>query len=205
MPTTTFQLPELQFDHQEQCYRNESGQSTTELVAQMTAPLSATYQLTRFCNLKCVYCSEPPDGVSTPLGLHLERVDRLAGMRRIIVAGGEPMVYKHFWPFMEYLRDRFEVVVLSTNAVFIGPDEASRLKELVDYVDVTLDGPRRQHNAIRGDYAKVTRGMMSVAIAGIPLSAICVYMPAEQPDSRNLLKATPAGQSRCHALYSSTR
>lgn len=174
-----FQLPELYFDSVDQCYRTDEDNSTEALVERMSVPLSATYQLTRFCNLKCVYCSEPPDGVSTPLEIHKDRVDRLKGMRRIIVAGGEPMVYKHFWPFMEYLRDKFEVVVLSTNAVMIGPDEAARLRDLVDYVDVTLDGPRRQHDAIRGSYFKVTRGLMSLSLAGIPLSAICVYMPAE--------------------------
>lgn len=183
------QLPELRFDHVEQCYRTADTNSTEDLIEKMTVPLSATYQLTRFCNLKCVYCSEPPDGVSTKLDVHLERIDRLAGMRRIIVAGGEPMVYKHFWPFMEYIRDKFEVVVLSTNAVMIGPDEAARLEGLVDYIDITLDGPRRQHDAIRGDYPKVTRGLMAVALARIPLSVICVYMPPE----RNMLAAPRPG------------
>jgi MoaA/NifB/PqqE/SkfB family radical SAM enzyme len=163
----------------------------------MSLPLSATYQLTRFCNLKCTYCSEPPDGVSTPLEVHKDRADRLRGMRRIIVAGGEPMVYKHFWPFMEYIRDKFEVVVLSTNAVFIDPNAAARLKDLVDYVDVTLDGPRLQHNAIRGDYPKVTRGLMSLSLAGIPLSVICVYMPPE----RDLLKkARPGNRDVMHLI-----
>ncbi|UGT64425.1 radical SAM protein [Nocardia asteroides] len=197
LDTAAFQLPELHFDHVEQCYRTDDANSTEELIARMHVPLSATYQLTRFCNLKCVYCSEPPDGISTKLDVHLERVDRLTGMRRIIVAGGEPMVYKHFWPFMEYIRDKFEVVVLSTNAVMIGPDEAARLKDLVDYIDVTLDGPRRQHDAIRGNYPKVTRGLMSVALAQIPLSVICVYMPAE----RNLLtKPRPGNRDVIHYI-----
>ncbi|MNS95681.1 Antilisterial bacteriocin subtilosin biosynthesis protein AlbA [compost metagenome] len=159
----------------------------------MTVPLSLTYQLTRACNLRCVYCSEPPGIRGTSLESHLEKVDRLKGVRRIIVAGGEPMVYKHFWPFMEYLRDKFELVVLSTNAVFIGPEQAARLKDLVDYIDVTLDGPRLQHDRIRGQYTKVTKGLMSISLAGIPLSVICVYMPAERQDLSNMLKAPRPG------------
>lgn len=194
---TGFQLPELHFDHVEQCYRTDTANATEELVDKMTLPLSATYQLTRFCNLKCVYCSEPPDGVSTPLAIHKDHIDRLQGMRRIIVAGGEPMVYKHFWPFMEYIRDKFEVVVLSTNATMIGPEQAERLRGLVDYVDVTLDGPRRQHEAIRGQYKKVTRGLMSLSLAGIPLSVICVYMPPE----RNLFsEPRPGNRDSIHYI-----
>lgn len=195
--TGAFPLPELRFDHVEQCYQTDASNSTEALVQKMTLPLSATYQLTRFCNLRCVYCSEPPDGISTPLEVHKERVDKLRGMRRIIVAGGEPMVYKHFWPFMEYVRDKFELVVLSTNATMIGSKEADRLKELVDYVDVTLDGPRRQHDAIRGNYLKVTHGLMSLSLANIPLSVICVYMPPE----RNLLeKPRPGNRDVVHYI-----
>lgn len=179
MASAALQFPELQFNHGLQCYEAPDSVAVDELLASSSYPLSATYQLTRFCDLQCVYCSEPPDGVRTPLDVHKDRIDRLAGMRRIIVAGGEPMMYKYFWEFMEYLQGKFELIVLSTNATQIGPNEAARLKDLVHYVDVTLDGPRRQHDAIRGNYEKVTRGLKSLSLAGIPLSVICVYMPAE--------------------------
>jgi pyruvate-formate lyase-activating enzyme len=29
-------------------------------------------------------------------------IDKLAGMRRIIFSGGEPMQYKYFWDALEY-------------------------------------------------------------------------------------------------------
>jgi sulfatase maturation enzyme AslB (radical SAM superfamily) len=66
--------------------------------------------------------------------------------------------------------------VLSTNASYISRDDAARLKELVHYVDITVDGPRRQHNDIRGNYDKVIRGLSRVAEEEIPLSVICVFM-----------------------------
>jgi Radical SAM superfamily/4Fe-4S single cluster domain len=99
-----------------------------------------------------------------------------AGMRRIIFSGGEPMAYKNFWRVLEHAQGKFDLIVLSTNASYISRDDAARLKELVHYVDITVDGPRRQHNDIRGNYDKVIRGLSRVAEEEIPLSVICVFM-----------------------------
>jgi MoaA/NifB/PqqE/SkfB family radical SAM enzyme len=168
-------LPGLTFDDEKQCFQAEPS-PTEELLAQMDRPLSLTFQLTRNCNFKCVYCSEPPGIRTRPVEEMLEMVDKLAGMRRIIFSGGEPMAYKHFWRVLEHAQGKFELIVLSTNASYIGRDDAARLKDLVDYIDITVDGPRRQHNDIRGNYDKVIRGLSRVAEEEIPLSVICVFM-----------------------------
>jgi MoaA/NifB/PqqE/SkfB family radical SAM enzyme len=149
---------------------------TGDLLNEMDIPLSLTFQLTRNCNFKCVYCSEPPGIRSRSLPELLDMVDKLSGMRRIIFSGGEPMAYKHFWTVLEHAQGKFGRIVLSTNASFITRDAAARLKDLVHYIDITVDGPRRQHNLIRGNYDKVIRGLSRVAEEEIPLSIICVYM-----------------------------
>ena len=169
-------LPQVVFDDDQQCFTTGLTETTEQLVSGMTMPLSATFQLTRNCNFKCVYCSEPPGIRTRTLDEVLEMIDKLAGMRRIIFSGGEPMAYKHFWKCLEYAHGKFERIVLSTNASMITRDGAARLRDLVDYVDITVDGPRRQHNEIRGQYDKVIRGLSRVAEEGIPLSVICVYM-----------------------------
>jgi len=173
-------LPSIRFNHDKQHFESTSPAAIQVVVNGMTKPLSLTFQLTRACNFKCIYCSEPPGIRSLPLEQLKGMIDRLAGMRRIILSGGEPMAYRHFWEILEYARERFEIVVLSTNASRITHENAQRLKELVDYVDVTVDGPRRQHNAIRGHYDAVMHGLMHVASARIPLSVICVYLPGNQ-------------------------
>lgn len=169
-------LPQLVFDSHAQCFTAPGGHQTTELVAQMDRPLSVTFQLTRDCNFSCVYCSEPPGIRTRSYEEVLTMIDKLSGMRRIILSGGEPMRYKHFWEVLEYCQDRFEQVVLSTNASMITRDGAARLRTLVDYIDITVDGPRAQHDQIRGNYDLVLRGLRRVAEEGIPLSVICVYM-----------------------------
>src|SRR5256885_4869241 len=93
--------------------------STDALLSEMVIPLSLTFQLTRNCNFKCVYCSEPPGIRSRRLGELLDMVDKLPGMRRIIFSGGEPMAYKHFWTVLEHAQGKFDRIVLSTNASLI--------------------------------------------------------------------------------------
>jgi MoaA/NifB/PqqE/SkfB family radical SAM enzyme len=158
-------VDEVTFDDERQIFTSD-GMSTKELVARMDIPLSLTFQLTRNCNFKCVYCSEPPGIRSRSLEELLGMVDKLSGMRRIIFSGGEPMAYKHFWKVIEYAQGKFERIVLSTNASFITRDAAARLRDLVHYVDITVDGPRRQHNEIRGQYDKVIRGLSRIAEEG---------------------------------------
>ncbi|RZS44418.1 MoaA/NifB/PqqE/SkfB family radical SAM enzyme [Herbihabitans rhizosphaerae] len=165
----------VRFDDDRQIFTTDDI-TTDELVSRMEIPLSLTFQLTRNCNFKCVYCSEPPGIRSRSLEELLEMVDKLSGMRRIIFSGGEPMAYKHFWKVVEHAQGKFERIVLSTNASFITRDAAARLKDLVHYIDITVDGPRRQHNEIRGQYDKVIRGLSRIAEEDIPLSVICVYM-----------------------------
>jgi MoaA/NifB/PqqE/SkfB family radical SAM enzyme len=181
-------LPEVQFDSTDQCYKTSDELAVEDLIGSMTMPLSATYQLTRECNLRCAYCSEPPGIDTSSLEMHKEKIDKLAGMRRIILSGGEPMDYPHFWEILDYVQDKFELIVLSTNATRIKADEAGRLRGKVDYVDVTVDGPRYQHNRIRGSYDAVIEGLMWLKLNRVPLSVICVYMPAEKLDAANLLK-----------------
>lgn len=167
------------FDDERQIFTADDS-TTDDLLDRMDIPLSLTFQLTRNCNFKCVYCSEPPGIRSRAPGELLEMVDKLSGMRRIIFSGGEPMAYKHFWQVLEHAQGKFERIVLSTNASFITRDAAARLKDLVHYIDITVDGPRRQHDMIRGNYDKVIRGLSRVAEEGIPLSVICVFMGANK-------------------------
>lgn len=189
-------LPGVRFDAKDQCYKTDDEADLDAMVATMTMPLSATYQLTRDCNLACAYCSEPPGIQSSTLDQHRQKIDKLSGMRRIILSGGEPMDYPHFWEILDYVQGKFELIVLSTNATRIKTGAAERLKGKVDYVDVTVDGPRYQHNRIRGRYDDVIEGLMRLRLADIPISVICVYMPAEAIDPRRDLLHRPRPTNR---------
>jgi sulfatase maturation enzyme AslB (radical SAM superfamily) len=51
--------------------------------------------------------------------------------------------------------------------------------------DITVDGPRRRHNDIRGNYDKVIRGLSRLA-EETPQSVICVFMTSCQADESEL-------------------
>ena len=85
------------FDADAQCFKAPGLEKTATLVAQMDRPLSLTFQLTRDCNFSCTYCSEPPGITTRSHEELLAMIDKLSGMRRIILSGDEPMRYKYFW------------------------------------------------------------------------------------------------------------
>jgi MoaA/NifB/PqqE/SkfB family radical SAM enzyme len=170
----------LAFNDVTQCFVQTGEQSVDTLVDTMTIPLSLTFQLTRNCNLRCIYCSEPPGIRERQYEQMIAMLDKLAGMRRIIFSGGEPMLHPRFWDILEHVQGKFEKIVLSTNATRITAQNVGRLRELVHYIDITVDGPRRQHDGIRGNYDSVMRGLIQVAAAGIPFSTICVFLPGNR-------------------------
>jgi sulfatase maturation enzyme AslB (radical SAM superfamily) len=72
-------LPTLSFNDQTQRFENKLDEDTLSLIEQMDKPLSLTFQLTRNCNLRCVYCSELPGIASIKLEMMKEMIDKLTG------------------------------------------------------------------------------------------------------------------------------
>lgn len=142
----------------------------------LTGPLTVTLQVTRGCNLRCIYCSES-EFVQAPTLPQVEAmVDNLSGVTRLIVSGGEPTLRKDLEPILERCRDRFQIVALASNATRINHSTAEMLSRYVDYVDVTIDGPRAIHNAIRGSYDQVIEGLWNLKRVGLEFSVVMVLL-----------------------------
>jgi len=138
-------------------------------------PLSVSLQVTRDCDLKCSYCSEVGAMPNPSITTIKKMISNLRGVKRIILTGGEPLMRDDIAEIAEYLRElRFETVSLATNGVLMKPDLAQSLKSLVDYVDVTIDGPRKIHNRIRGKYDEIVEGIRVLHNTGINFSIVTV-------------------------------
>jgi MoaA/NifB/PqqE/SkfB family radical SAM enzyme len=140
-------------------------------------PFSATFAVTNRCNLRCTYCNCP---FIDPTNLDLERIatlfDRLKrmGVRRLGLAGGEPMMR----------RDIGEIVALAkSNGFYVSLNSNLTLYErhperiaLADLVYTSLDGDESAHVAARGEgsYAGVLRAVQDLIAGGKPVIAICV-------------------------------
>lgn len=140
-------------------------------------PLTMTLQVTRKCNLKCIYCSENIS-LSEPSTEELNHlISKLKKVKRIIVSGGEPLMRKDIFSILKRLKRDKHIISLATNATLITPEIALHLKGLVDYADITIDGPRNIHNSIRGNYDEILKGVLNLKNAGVDYSFVTVLLP----------------------------
>lgn len=141
------------------------------LAAAATRPLSIILQVTKRCNFDCSFCSETLQ-VPDPT---LETLDiiraSLAGVQRVFLSGGEPLLRRDFLDVVDLYRDF--VIGIPTNATR-GLIHAKGLADKVAFVNVGLEGPRATTNRVRGDYDSVMRGVRAFLDAGLPISLSAV-------------------------------
>jgi MoaA/NifB/PqqE/SkfB family radical SAM enzyme len=163
-------MNDIIFDRKEQHFRLEGE----ELVIPKY-PLTVTLQITRKCNLHCIYCSEP-EYISDP---SLEQIKKmlknLQGVNRIIISGGEPTLRTDLITILEICRKNFDIVALASNGINIDSEMAKKLS-CVNYVDVTIDGPREIHDKIRGEYDQIIHGLWNLKQAGREFSIVMVLL-----------------------------
>ena len=135
--------------------------------------------LTQRCNLRCAHCflGDKAGGdngaalVDLPIDqaeAALKEFDSLGGLR-LLLTGGEPLLYPGFWEINALLpRHGFRTVLL-TNGTLL----ASCAAQLnVQEVQVSLDGWEEAHDALRGkgSFRKALRGLEAAREAGLDVS-----------------------------------
>lgn len=107
--------------------------------------------ITDQCNLRCRHCyiGEP---TRQELSLHeiTSVLDEFEGMQglRVLISGGEPLMYSEFERLNEYLRDYPLRIVLLTNGLLLTEKRLCNLS--VDEIQISIDGIGSAHEAIRG-------------------------------------------------------
>lgn len=135
--------------------------------------ISAKWDLTSNCNLRCSHCSvanmyfdkqNPVKDLSQHERLTI--VDRLAdgGVTSLSLLGGEPLTLREdLWALLEHAKKRQLSVHLVTNATLLNSDASKRLIDCgLDRLVVSIDGPTAGiHNKIRGNrtFEKTTRNL----------------------------------------------
>ncbi|MCX8072305.1 MAG: radical SAM protein [Candidatus Binatia bacterium] len=151
-------------------------------------PFSATFAVTNRCNLRCSYCNSPfLDPTELDLGqirLLFQRLRRM-GIRRLGLAGGEPLLRADFPQIVRTAREvGFWISVNSNLSLF--ERRGSCLYD-ANLVYTSLDGPPAVHAATRGDpnAGRVVNAARTLVRAGVPVVAICVVT------ERNLTAVEP--------------
>jgi radical SAM protein with 4Fe4S-binding SPASM domain len=130
-------------------------------------------QLTRRCNLACRHCYlGPPATDEMPLedALAIARQFEEMGGLRLMISGGEPLLYPYLREFIEGTRELMVRRIILTNGSLVTKENAGWLR--VEEIQFSLDGWRDGHDMVRGkgNFDRVIAGIEAVRREGIPVS-----------------------------------
>jgi len=140
--------------------------------------LSMELELSRECNLRCVYCY-----ASSGKALHneltraeidnaLDQAIALGARRIIVIGGGEPLMYPGVMDIMRMLRGRGIMVDLFTNGTLITPEIARELFAMGVSPVIKFNSMREEVQdalaAIPGTYKLIQAGLKNLMDAGYP-------------------------------------
>jgi radical SAM protein with 4Fe4S-binding SPASM domain len=133
------------------------------------APVILVWEITRSCNLHCVYCHV--NAGQNPMKGELTRSEKLeliqqvaeAGINALMIAGGEPLASPDLPEMIHEAHQKGLYTVLITNGTLLTREDALCLKEVgLDYIKISIDSVSPEiHDALRG------KGCWEKAIAGI--------------------------------------
>ena len=126
------------------------------------------WNITRRCNLKCVHCyADSHNDIELKTEECLEIIDKLSSFKVpiILFSGGEPLLRKDLIDIAEYAKKNGIKCVLSTNGTLIDRDLAESLKDVFDYVGVSLDGMKAVNDKFRG-----VKGAFDSAVRGLRIA-----------------------------------
>jgi len=117
-------------------------------------PYVVVWLITAKCNLNCKHCYAKQylevEELSLKEKLKLAKEIGELGIEWVAISGGEPLIHKDLIPVIEKLRDYDVGVSISSNATVVDENVARKLSRLDVYVYVSIDGPEKVHDTIRG-------------------------------------------------------
>jgi MoaA/NifB/PqqE/SkfB family radical SAM enzyme len=132
------------------------------------------------CNLSCAHCysgSGPAARAELDAATVCQVISDAAaiGYEVVSVSGGEPLMYGGLEKVLAHAKSFGLRTTVTTNGFFTGQERMGRLRELVDVLAISLDGPPEIHNEIRGSaraFERLEAGLENVRRAGIPFGFI---------------------------------
>lgn len=145
-------------------------------IARRPYPLSLTYEVTWLCNLACAYCDRhtpmPQEMTRDQIFAALEGLRGL-GMLRVHLDGGDPLTHRDVDEIVSWLTERGLTVSLNTNGILV--PRKLHLVRALEYVNISLDGPRQAHDAMRGagSFDRAIAGACAARDVGVPVNFTC--------------------------------
>lgn len=163
----------------------------------MLVPLSGTFELSPVCNFNCRMCyvrktQKEVNASSRPI-LQLDDWRRIAreareeGMLFLLLTGGEPLLWPHFWTLYDELVDMGFLVSINTNGSLIDEEAIAHFRRKPPHrVNITLYGASDETYyrlcGARGVFAKVDAAIRGLMDAGITVKLNCSLTPDNAAD-----------------------
>ena len=164
---------------------------------QMKIPLCGTFELSPVCNFSCKMCyvRKTKKEVAEHSRSILQLEDWLAiaaqarekGPLYLLLTGGEPLLWPHFWTLYEQLVDMGFLVSVNTNGALIDDDAIARFqKRPPQKLNITLYGAnnetyQRLCNA-DGVFSKVDHAIRQLIASKITVTINCSLTPSNAKD-----------------------
>lgn len=129
--------------------------------------------LTHRCNLRCAHCYLGPPGpaeMDLPDAVKITEAFAAMGGLRLLISGGEPLLYRNLKKYIALTGDIRVRRVLFSNGTLIDSGNMSWLN--VDEIQFSLDGLMKGHEALRGPgtFEKTVAGIRAAGRAGVAVS-----------------------------------
>ena len=130
-------------------------------------------ELTNYCNLECKHCYMNANQIEKGNKLSFEKAIQIIqefseiGGRRIALTGGEPLLHDKFLEIFNFIVDNGIKIELETNGFFLNKNlvkNLSKHRENIRYVQISLDGPEKIHDMIRGLKGSFKRAINAIEL-----------------------------------------
>ncbi len=138
-------------------------------------PVCVTFQITKYCNLKCFYCYANAEKFKDLPDFTYEDYTRLIdeaynlGCRWVRFLGGEPLTREDIGKMIDYAYNKGILTEMNTNGYFV-KQKAQQIKNL-DSLVISIDGARETNDKCRGQgaYDKCLEAIEVAKDLGIPI------------------------------------
>ncbi|MEM2266284.1 MAG: radical SAM protein [Candidatus Hadarchaeales archaeon] len=118
------------------------------------SPFLVVWNYTNACNLKCLHCYQNAGASGNELTSEeaKEVMDELitSGVVAVAFSGGEPLLRKDLLEVAARGKEGGLFLSIATNGTLLTREKCKEMKEILDYVEVSLDGFEETHDRFRG-------------------------------------------------------
>ncbi len=156
----------------------EFSQQEIEQIKAQNGLLSLELELSRKCNLRCIYCyAASGEPLSNELSFKeicdvVKQAKQLGAKKIIILGGGEPLLYPHLLELIEFISSYDLNMALFTNATLLTKEISKRLYEFKVEVAIKLNSFKANIQDFlagkKDTFSMIMKGLRYLIQAGYP-------------------------------------